>query len=95
MSENVALDFPGARRIEGFKSVQIFLKALLRKYSTLTFTVSEVIVEKERACVVWTNEGEHIDGNPYTNRGLTLMVFSENKITFISDYFKDTSFVKS
>jgi ketosteroid isomerase-like protein len=94
VSEDVVFDFPGAARIEGYKRVIIFLKALLRKYPELKFTVSEIITDNQRACAVWTNEGEDTDGNPYSNRGITLLYFRGNKLTFISDYFKDTSFVK-
>jgi ketosteroid isomerase-like protein len=93
-TEDVVFDFPGAGRITGIKRVLIFLKALLRKYPKLTFTVSEIIADKQKACAVWTNEGEDVDGNPYSNSGITLLYFTGNKLTFISDYFKDTSFVK-
>ncbi len=95
MSEGVVFDFPGAGRVEGYRKVLVFLKALLRKYPKLTFTVSEIITGDQRACAIWTNEGEDKEGHPYENRGITLLHFSESKITFISDYFKDTSFVES
>ena len=95
VSEDIVFDFPGAGRIEGYKRVIIFLKALLRKYPELTFSVSEIITDNQRACTVWSNKGEDTEGNPYANRGITLLYFSESKITLISDYFKDTSFVKS
>ncbi|UCH13028.1 MAG: nuclear transport factor 2 family protein [Bacteroidales bacterium] len=94
ITESVVFDFPGAGRIEGYKRVIIFLKALLRKYPELKFTVTEIITDNQRACAVWTNKGEDINGNTYSNSGITLLYFTGNKITFISDYFKDTSFVK-
>jgi ketosteroid isomerase-like protein len=94
VEENVAFDFPGASRIEGAKRVVLFLKALLRKYPTLIFSVSEILVDGRKACVVWMNEGKSYDGKPYQNRGITLLYFEKDKIRFISDYFKDTSFVK-
>ncbi len=94
VSDDVALDFPGAGRLEGQRKVQVFMKALLRKYNMLEFMVSEVITGNDRAVVVWTNRGERADGTPYANSGMTLICFREGKITFISDYFKDTSFVK-
>ena len=95
VTEDVVFDFPGAGRVEGNKRVLIFLKALLRKYPTLTFTVSDVIIEDQKACAVWTNKGENSEGKPYSNSGMTLFHFTDNKISFISDYFKDTSFVTS
>jgi ketosteroid isomerase-like protein len=95
ISENLIFDFPGAGRIEGAKRVIIFLTALLRKYSVLTFTVSEVFAEGERACAIWTNIGESKDGKPYSNSGVTIFQFNESKISSMSDYFKDTSFTNS
>ena len=92
--EEIVFDFPGAGRIEGAKKVFVFLKALLRKYKTLTFTLSEVIVNKHAACAVWTNKGEHVNGAEYANSGVTLFHFSGDRICFLSDYFKDTSFVQ-
>jgi ketosteroid isomerase-like protein len=95
ITDDVAFDFPGVGRVEGSKRVLIFLKALLRKYKHLAFTITEVIEGSQRACAIWTNRGEHINGNAYANSGVTLLHFSDNKISFISDYFKDTSFVES
>ncbi|MBN1184399.1 MAG: nuclear transport factor 2 family protein [Bacteroidales bacterium] len=93
MAEDMAFDFPGPGRIEGRRKVLIFLKALMRKYASLTFTVSDVIIEGDRACAVWTNEGTSVEGKPYKNSGMTLIHFKDGQITFLSDYFKDTSFV--
>ena len=92
LSGDILFDFPGTGRIEGIKRVLIFLKALLRKYPVLVFTVNEVIEGEDRLCAVWTNEGKDIDGNPYSNSGNTIIHLSEGKISFLSDYFKDTSF---
>ena len=94
IAENLVFDFPGAGRVEGAKRVVIFLTALLRKYSVLQFAVSEVFVEGERACAIWTNQGESKDGKQYANSGVTVFQFSEGKISSMSDYFKDTSFTK-
>lgn len=94
VADDVCLDFPGAGLLKGKKKVLIFMKALLRKYPVLEFKVSEIITGKKRAVVVWTNQGEHIDGTPYSNSGMTLVCFKGWTISFISDYFKDTSFVR-
>ena len=94
-TDNLSFEFPGVDRVEGVKRVILFFKILLRKYNNLTFTVSEVIVEKKRACVVWTNTGEEKDGKIYKNSGITLFHFTDHKVSFISDYFKDTSFINS
>ncbi len=95
LSEDAVFDFPGAGSIEGHKHILTFFKVLFRKYSRLTFTVEYVISEGKRVCVTWSNEGEDKRGNPYSNRGITLVEVSDGKIISISDYFKDTSFIKS
>ena len=44
--------------------------------------------------VVWSNKGKDKRGEPYDNRGITFVQMREGKIVLISDYFKDTSFLK-
>lgn len=95
ITDDVALDFPGNGVVSGMKKVLLFLKVLLRKYPTLKFTVSEIIATENRACAVWTNKGTDTTGAPYQNSGMTLIRFQNDKICFISDYFKDTSFVNN
>lgn len=92
ITEDVIFDFPGAGRAEGERRTLLLLKSLLRKYPDLRFTISDIIVDQDRACAVWTNEGNDIQGAPYRNSGMTLFHFTGGKISYISDYFKDTSF---
>ena len=95
LAEDIVLNFPGVRDISGIKKVIIFMKTLLRKYPELTFAVSKIIVENDYAVAVWTNVGKKISGEFYSNSGNTLFQFSDGTITFISDYFKDTSFINN
>ena len=94
ITEEVAFDFPGVERTEGARRTLLLLRTLLRKFPQLTFTITDIILQSDRACAVWTNEGEDSVGNPYHNSGITLFRFKGDKISFISDYFKDTSFVE-
>lgn len=91
-TEDVSFDFPGIPQTNSKRKTILILRSILRKYPKLQFRISETLVENNRACVVWTNEGEDTNGNPYTNSGITLIHFTDEKIAFISDYFKDTSF---
>ena len=95
LAENAVFDFPGVGRIEGRKRILTFLKVLFRKYNRLIFTIEDIISEGDRVCAIWSNEGEEKKGNSYSNRGITLVKLSDGKIIFISDYFKDTSFVET
>jgi ketosteroid isomerase-like protein len=97
LSEDVVFDFPGIKPIEGSRRVIIFLNALMRKYKDLTFKISDILVDSEgsKACVIWTNFGTDLNGAEYKNSGITYIKFSGEKISFLSDYFKDTSFTLS
>ena len=92
LSEDLVFDFPGAGRIEGSRRVLLFLKALLRQYPELRFSLMDVFGESNLVCASWSNEGKHISGEDYRNEGVTLLRFDAGKLVFISDYFKDTSF---
>jgi ketosteroid isomerase-like protein len=95
LAEDAVFDFPGAGSITGKKKILVFLKVLFRKYPRLKFTVEDILLEGDRACAVWSNEGEDTSGTPYNNRGITLVHVAHGKIVFISDYFKDTSFTSA
>jgi ketosteroid isomerase-like protein len=95
LAEDASFDFPGADLITGKKRILTFLKVLFRKYPRLTFTVEDIIIEGDKVCALWSNEGENKEGKPYQNQGVTIMHISNGKIVSLSDYFKDTSFVRS
>ncbi len=92
LAEDAGFDFPGPGLISGRKKILLFMKILFRKYRRLNFSVTRIIVGQDCACAIWTNEGEEKNGKSYSNSGITFLQFSEGKIIFLSDYFKDTSF---
>jgi ketosteroid isomerase-like protein len=94
LDEDVGFDFPGTAQVTGKKRVLIFLKALLRKYPDIVFQVQDVIVDHDKACIVWINSARLETSQPYRNSGITLVHCASGFITLISDYFKDTSFTK-
>jgi len=95
LDEDVRFDFPGAAQVVGKKRVLIFLKVLLRKYPDIVFQVHDAIVDHDKVCIVWTNSARLEMDQPYQNSGITLVHCDNGLITFISDYFKDTSFVNT
>lgn len=95
MDDNIVLDFPGVKRAEGKKRVLLLLNAILRKYVKIKFDVHDVILDHNKAVAVWSNKGLTNTNENYENRGLTLVEFYNEKVTLLSDYFKDTSFTKS
>lgn len=94
LDEHATFDFPGTTLIKGRKKIILFFKILFRKYPRLTFTVKETIVEGDYVCVLWTNNGINGKGHTYNNRGVTFVHITDETILFLSDYFKDTSFVE-
>ena len=96
LSETIVFDFPGLQPVDGSRRVLVFLNALMRKYKDLTFNIAGILIDEHEntACVVWANQGKHLTGDDYQNKGITFIRFSEDKISFLSDYFKDTSFVQ-
>ncbi len=95
LSENVSLDFPYKPVIQGRERVMIFLKALHRRYEYLLFDVKHVFNDTNNVCVIWENHGKTVLGEMYSNRGLTyIRLNDENKVEFLSDYFKNTVFPK-
>lgn len=95
LADDAVFDFPGVGCISGKNRILLFFKILFRKYPRLTFSLTDIIIEGERVCAVWNNEGENAHGRAYRNRGITFMRIANGQIIFISDYFKDTSFVES
>ena len=94
VAEDAELDFPGSETVKGCRRIIVFLKAVLRKYPELKFTIENIIVDEAGAAVVWSNKGKFKNGEPYNNRGITLVQMRDGEIILISDYFKDTSFLK-
>jgi ketosteroid isomerase-like protein len=94
VAEDAELDFPGSETVKGCRRIIVFLKAVLRKYPELKFTIENIIVDEVGAAVVWSNKGRFKNGEPYNNRGITFVKLKTGKIILISDYFKDTSFLK-
>ena len=48
----------------------------------MTFTVKDVLVDEDKACVVWTNKGEEKSGGVYENSGMTLFHFNNDKFCY-------------
>lgn len=82
--------FPKTQPLLGTERILKFLHILFRQYPELAFTVQGTIVQENRAAIHWTNQGKNRRGEPYENEGVTLLKFEDGRITFISDFFKDT-----
>jgi ketosteroid isomerase-like protein len=90
LDEDAELYFPKTRPLIGKDRILKFLNILFRQYPELNFEVQRVICEGNRAAVHWTNKGRSRKNEPYQNEGATVLEMVDDKITFISDFFKDT-----
>ena len=82
--------FPKTRPLIGRDRILKFLNILFRQYPKLTFKVQRIILQGDQAAVHWTNRGENRRKEPYQNEGVTILKMQDGKISFISDFFKDT-----
>jgi ketosteroid isomerase-like protein len=90
LAENAEFYFPKTQPLLGLDRILKFLHLLFRQYPKLVFTVHRTIVQENRGAVHWTNQGKNRRGEPYENEGMTLLEFEDEKIRYISDFFKDT-----
>ena len=84
------LYFPKTQPLAGRDRILRFFKILFRQYPTLSFNIQRTIRQNHLAVVHWTNQGISRRGDPYENEGLTLVETTGGKVSFISDFFKDT-----
>lgn len=82
--------FPKTQPLMGKERILKFLNILFRQYPELTFDIRRVIQKEDKAAVHWTNHGINRRKEPYQNEGVTLLAMVNGKISFISDFFKDT-----
>ena len=90
LTEDAEFYFPKTRPLLGKKQIIRFFRILFRQYPELVFQVQRKIVQRGSAAVHWVNRGANKRGEPYNNEGVTLLEMETGKITFISDFFKDT-----
>ena len=90
LHEDAELYFPKTQPLIGKDRILKFLSILFRQYPELTFEIQRTVCEVNKAAVHWTNKGRSRKNEPYQNEGATILEMVDDKITFISDFFKDT-----
>ena len=56
----------------------------------MAFKIQRIILQGDQAAVHWANQGMNRRKEPYQNEGVTILEMQDGKISFISDFFKDT-----
>ncbi len=92
LGEGAEFYFPKTQPLLGRDQIKRFFKILFRQYPKLEFEVQRVIIQGQKGAVHWTNHGVHKSGALYKNEGVTILELQGGKISFMSDFFKDTSF---
>ena len=90
LDEDAEFYFPKTQPLIGKDRILKFLNILFRQYPELTFEIQRTVCEGSKAAVHWTNVGRSRKDEPYQNEGATILEMADDKITFISDFFKDT-----
>jgi ketosteroid isomerase-like protein len=90
LNEDAELYFPKTQPLIGKERILKFISLLLRQYPELSFEVQRIICDGSKAAIHWTNKGRSRRKEPYQNEGVTILEMKGNKISFISDFFKDT-----
>jgi ketosteroid isomerase-like protein len=90
LSDSAEFYFPKTQPLLGKDRILKFFKFLWRQYPELTFEIQRVVLQGQTAAVHWTNRGMSRKGDPYENEGVTLLEIKDDKIVYISDFFKDT-----
>jgi len=90
LTEGAEFYFPKTQPLHGKERILRFFNILFRQYPKLSFHIQRVIVQGQKAAVHWTNRGVNRRNEPYDNEGVTILELVGEKISFISDFFKDT-----
>ena len=90
LTQSTEFYFPKSKAIIGRERILRFFKILFHKYPELAFQIQRVIIQGHQAAIHWTNRGINRKGEPYKNEGVTILEIEGGKISFLSDFFKDT-----
>jgi ketosteroid isomerase-like protein len=87
--ENVVMDEQLAGHLTGLDILRGAVDGLKKGYATFTNTPLEIVVEGEKAMVVWHIEATNASGVPIDAYGANFFKVSQGKITYMSN-FHDT-----
>lgn len=90
LTETAEFYFPKTQPLLGRRQILRFFKILFRQYPELSFQIEKIIIQQNRAAVHWTNHGFNRRKEPYENEGVTILEEEGGRISFMSDFFKDT-----
>lgn len=90
ISDETIFYFPKAKPIQGKDKIIRFFKILWYQYPELVITIQRIVIQGNTAVTHWSNKGRSRKNEHYENEGVTIMEINNDKITYISDFFKNT-----
>ncbi len=90
LTEEARLFFPKTQPLIGKEKILKFFQVLFRQYPQLTFVVEHTIAQENKVAAHWRNKGITRKNEPYENEGVTLFFFEGERVSWMSDFFKDT-----
>lgn len=90
LDDGATFYFPKTQPLLGKNRIRRFFQILFRQYPELEFQVLKTIIQDSWVAVHWKNRGKNRQDEPYENEGVTLLETAGGKVTYISDFFKDT-----
>ncbi len=90
LTEDARLFFPKTQPLTGSEKILKFFQILFRQYPQLIFVVEHTIAQENKVAAHWRNKGITRKNEPYENEGVTLFFFEGERVSWMSDFFKDT-----
>jgi hypothetical protein len=92
-ADNGVLWMPPSEPIEGARRVAAMFRVIFRMYAEIHWKVTDVYPVSDVRFIYMTDSWGTIGkSTPYRNSIMSIIEFNaENKITYLSDYFKDTA----
>jgi len=87
--DNVVMDEQLAGHVEGIDILRGAVGALKKGYSKFQNTPLEVVVEGDRAMIVWQIDAANAAGVPITAKGANFFIVKNGKIVYMAN-FHDT-----
>ena len=90
LKDDAEFYFPKTQPLLGKERILKFFNILFRQYPELTFQIQRVIVQGNLIAIHWKNNGHNRNKESYENEGVTLLEMENDKIRYMSDFFKNT-----
>jgi hypothetical protein len=90
-SESTTVCVPPCEAVRGTRRILAFFRTVFRSYDEIHWRMTDVYAVPGRRCIYLSESWGTRRGAEYRNHIVTVIDFdADGRITFLSDYFKDT-----